>query len=85
MHINNQGQVVDSEIKWQQPASEWDANRKRYYMYKLHKREVLKKVWGLWAAFNTDGTVTVYNSAAAAKAGATGELLGVWFQLVGRR
>ena len=85
LHINNQGQVVDSEIKWQQPASEWDANRQRYYMYKLHKREVLKNVWGLWAAFNTDGTVNVYNSASAAKAGATGELLGIWFQLVGRR
>ena len=35
LHINNQ--VVDFEIEWQQPASEWDANTTRYYMYKLHK------------------------------------------------
>ena len=80
LRINNQGEVVHSDIKWQQPASEWEANRKTYYMYKLQKREVLKNVWGLWAAFNTDGTVNVYNSASAAKAGATGELLAVWHQ-----
>ena len=85
LHINNRGEVVNSEIKWQQPTSEWDANRKRYYMYKLQKREVLKNVWGLWAVFNKDGTVSVYNSAIAAKAGATGELLGLWFQQFGRR
>ena len=66
--ISDQGEVIEHDIKWQDCSTLYQHNRKRYYEYKLDKREALKPVWGKWACFNSDGTAAVYNSAGAAKA-----------------
>ena len=77
LRINIQGQVISADMDWHKPASQWESHRTTYYQYNLEKRQQLLPVWGLWAAFNTDGSITVYNSFLAAKTGATGELWAV--------
>lgn len=66
--ISDQGEVIQNKVKWQHCSTPHQHNRKRYYEYKLDKREALQPLWGKWACFNSDGTAAVYNSAGAAKA-----------------
>ena len=44
--ISDQGEVTEHDIKWQDCSTPYQHNRKRYYEYKLDKREALKPVWG---------------------------------------